>query len=241
MTAGAYVVTIEGATEGRSLSHGVDTAVIYANSSADAAAAAAALLGDTMEAAWAAATPVLAAAAADIEGWSMRVRLTAPPAAAYDAGTTYSTNDKVLFTDGQTYKSISGSTGIAPGDKLHWSLVLGVGQPAVDQTVVGAAAATVDAIAALMVTALNADPSGLIAGAAYNSSTNVLKLAETTDGIRDYSASVEVYAAGASQPVPIPGFVGSIVDAGSSGDAVTAALAADSYTIPKVVAQLARS
>ena len=239
--AGAYVVTIDGTVEGRNLFNGVDTAVVFANNSADAKAIAEASFAKSTPAPWAAATPLLAAAAGDMAGWKLRVRLTAPAAAAYDPAHTYSTNDKVLWTDGQTYKSISGSTGIAPPDKAHWSLVLGVGQPAVDQTVTGAAAATVDSIAALMVTALNADPSGLIAAASYDATGNVLTLAETTDDIGNYTASVEMYAAGSSENVPIPGFVTAITHQGSAGAHLTATLAADSYTIPKVIAKLARS
>lgn len=241
MTAGAYIVTVDGSVEGRSLRNGVDTAVVYANSAADAKAITEATLAYTQPAVWAAATATLAAAAADMAGWRLRVRLTAPPAAAYNPVTTYTTGNEVTGVDGQTYKSNAGSTGIAPPNKLAWTLVTDAGLPAVDQTVTGAAAATVDAIAALMATALNADPSGLVANAAYNSGTNVLTCAGAADNLGAYSASVEFYAAGGADSIPIPGFLVSKSDGGSTGSAVTATLVADSYTVPQVVAKIARS
>jgi len=56
-------------------------------------------------------------------------------------------------------------------------------------TVTGAESATADTIGALLVTALNATDS--IAGAAYDTGTNVLTIAETSDGIGDSTVTCE--------------------------------------------------
>lgn len=132
-------------------------------------------------------------------------------------------------------------TAMAAGADLDgWSLRIVVTSPAgvvvADETVTGDSSnKTVDAISALMVTALNATDD--IDGAAYNSSTNVLKVAETTDALGDHHVFAELYSPGSN--VPIPGFIGTITDEGSSGSALTVAMAADSYTVPKVSAKFA--
>lgn len=89
---------------------------------------------------------------------------------------------------------------------------------------------TIDELGALMVIALNA--TAAIAGAAYSS--NVLKVAETTDGLGDNIVEAYIYST-YSTAVPIPGFVGVITDGGASSDALTVAVCADAYTIPNVV------
>jgi|ERR1051326_2216113 hypothetical protein len=113
------------------------------------------------------------------------------------------------------------------------------GTAVVDVSVTGAASDTIDDLGTAMATALNA--TSLIAAAAYDTSSQVLTVADTTDGLGDHEVVAEFYPAGAAQNVAIPGFVVSQVDGGSSGDALTATLAADSYAIPNVVAKIARS
>ena len=111
--------------------------------------------------------------------------------------------------------------------------------PVVDLTVKGAAAATVDSIAALMVTALNG--TSIIAGAAYNGTSNTLTIAETTDGLGDKQVLVEflppvTFAGG--DDAPLPDFVGAITDQGTAGSALTAVLGADTVEVPAFYASL---
>lgn len=194
MTASAFVVTIDGSVEGRGLRNGVDTAVVWANDATDAKAIAEATFAYDQPAVWANATATAVAAATNMLGWHLHVKVT------------------------------DNATGLA----------------VVDVTVVGAGSDdTIDEIAALAVTALNA--TAPIAGAAYNSSTQVLKVAETTDGLGDNFLTVEWYPAGAAQNVAIPGFLVSKVDGGAAGDALTATFPADAYTVPAVIAKFARS
>lgn len=108
------------------------------------------------------------------------------------------------------------------------------GEP-LDVTVTGAASATIDSIAALAVTAINAAGVGALAGAgaSYDNSTNVLTVAAAADNIGD--KHVEAYF---MPPVsypgakPIPGFVGTITDEGNANAALTVALAADARAKP---------
>jgi hypothetical protein len=104
------------------------------------------------------------------------------------------------------------------------------GTVAADVTVTGAASATVDSIAALLVTALNATTA--ISNAAYNTSTNVLTVAGTSDAMGDGHFYLAFSPPGSTTAVP--GFVGSHTEGGSNGAALSAPLAADSYTVPKV-------
>lgn len=102
-------------------------------------------------------------------------------------------------------------------------------------TLTGGSNATVSGIAALMVTALNA--SALIAGAAYNTSTHVLTVAETTDSLGDHRIFGYWIApnADSTKLIGVPGFIASQVDGGSAGDALTMTLVADTYTVPTVI------
>lgn len=128
----------------------------------------------------------------------------------------------------------------AGADLAGWSLRVQVRDATgavvkADCTVVGAAAATVDTIAALMVIALNA--SGFIAGSAYNAGTNVLTVAQTTDNLGDQRVVVEFWppVGTLGQKVSIPGFIGAITQQGLSNAALAVALAADAYTVPAVM------
>lgn len=88
---------------------------------------------------------------------------------------------------------------------------------------------TIDEIAAALVVLLNATS---IDNAAYNSTTQVLTVAGAADALGDKELKVEI--------IPPNGFdsvaslVGTIVDAGSSGDAVTVVLPADADAVPKL-------
>lgn len=93
---------------------------------------------------------------------------------------------------------------------------------------------TFDGVAAALVTALNALDG--IAGAAYDAATNILKIAETTDGLGDHQAIVTATKNG----IAIPGYVGAITHKGVSGAAVTVALPADNYAIAQVQAAVAK-
>jgi len=94
---------------------------------------------------------------------------------------------------------------------------------------------TIDEIGAALVTLLNATA---IDGAAY--SANVLKVAETTDGIGDKTVTVTFTPPAATYPeaVHIPGMVGTIVHEGVSGAALTVAFKADTYVVPTVIASV---
>ena len=73
--AGTYIVTLP-TTARCTLKEGVDTVVVWAENAADARAIAKASSGgDASDAAWALATPVLAATAADLEGWRLRIKV----------------------------------------------------------------------------------------------------------------------------------------------------------------------
>jgi hypothetical protein len=132
-------------------------------------------------------------------------------------------------------------TAIAAGADLEgWRLHIVVydGTDTVDVTVTGAAAATVDTIGALAVTALNATTP--IAGAAYNSGTNVLTIAETTDGLGDKAVLAEFLPPANSSwtgSAAIPSFVTTVVDEGASGAALSCVLVQS--TIPAVYGSVA--
>lgn len=89
---------------------------------------------------------------------------------------------------------------------------------------------TIDEVAALMVTALNAHAD--IAGAAYNGTSNTLTLAGTTDGLGDQTVEVSLTPPGGESAVP--SLIGTITDGGASGDALTVVLPADAAVIPVV-------
>lgn len=121
---------------------------------------------------------------------------------------------------------------------LHVLISTAAGAVVADCSVTGAASATIDSIAALMVIALNATTP--IAGSAYNAGTQVLTVAQTTDNLGDHVVAVQFKppAATHDNPIAIPGLVVSKVDAGLSTAALTVTFAGDSYTRPKVVGQV---
>lgn len=94
---------------------------------------------------------------------------------------------------------------------------------------------TMDEVGAALVTALNADAD--IAGAAYDSTTQTLTVAETTDGLGDQLLQVEVIPPGGFSS--IAGLLGTITDGGASGDALSVVLPADAAVVPAVAAAVA--
>jgi hypothetical protein len=104
-------------------------------------------------------------------------------------------------------------------------------------TYVGTAANnTIDEIAAQLVILLNAHAD--IAGAAYNTTTQVLTIAETTDGLGDQT--VEVTITPPNGKSEIASLVSTLVHEGASSDALKVTLPADAAVIP-IVALVAKS
>lgn len=114
-----------------------------------------------------------------------------------------------------------------------------------DVTVVGDASNdTLDEVGTALATALNALP--LIANAGYVGATQVLTIAGAADNLGDHRAIVEVYPPAVLdgngvdivEKVGAPGWVASVTDEGAAGNAVTATFAADTFVLPRVLAQL---
>lgn len=100
-----------------------------------------------------------------------------------------------------------------------------------DVTHTGVASDTVDLVGDALVVLLNATTP--IAGAAYSSATNVLTIAETTDGLGDNLVNVYAYGPVATyQDESVSAFWSTIVDEGVSGAALSAVLVA--HSPPKV-------
>lgn len=142
-------------------------------------------------------------------------------------------------TDGDADAQWDGATTtalVAAANLVGWRfrVVIFDSDPVVDVEVVGAGTDdTIDEIAALLVIALNA--TAPIAGAAYNSTSQVLTIAETTDSLGDKKVAVEVYPpASVGGRIPIPGFVDSVTDEGSAGAALSCTFAADAYPVPSI-------
>lgn len=100
--------------------------------------------------------------------------------------------------------------------------------PAEEVSVTGGAADALDDIGAALVTALNALDD--IAGAAYDTATNVLTVAETTDGIGDWTFVAEAIPPWGE--TSIDSLFSSQTDGGASGDALTLTFVADGPTLP---------
>lgn len=129
---------------------------------------------------------------------------------------------------------------IAGADLAGWKLRINI-QSAIltllgSVEVTGAASATVDSIAALAVTALNAAGLG-IANASYNAGTNVLTVAGAADNKGACKMEILFYPPN-SEVKSIPGFVGAITHGGATGAALTVQLATDAYTVPGLTAKL---
>ena len=126
----------------------------------------------------------------------------------------------------------------AASNMLGWSMKVVLTHPTTgaevyNVTVTGSGSDdTIDEIAALMVTALEA-AGGASLTPSYNSGTQVLKVAAIADNLGDHQLAVSVFSP-LSDKVAIPGFVGTIVDHGVAGADVTVTFAADAYTVPAV-------
>lgn len=92
---------------------------------------------------------------------------------------------------------------------------------------------TIDEIAAAFVTAINA--TAAVSNASYNSSTNVLSVAGTSDNLGAKRLFVNMIPPGKTKAVN--NVLGSITHQGSANAALTVALPADNYAIPAVVAK----
>lgn len=129
---------------------------------------------------------------------------------------------------------------------VGWRFNVAVTSPAgalvVNVTVTGDATTdTLDEVGTALAVALNATTP--IAGAAYDTATQTLKVAETTDGLGDHTLSVKVYAplvsgegGQVSENFPIPGFVGAIVHQGVAAAVLSVVFPADTYVVPRVLA-----
>lgn len=98
----------------------------------------------------------------------------------------------------------------------------------IDYSVTGAAAATVDSVCALMVTALNGDAQ--IAGAAYDGG-NLLTVSDIADNIGDKTVTCTWTLNGADTNL-----VGTITHEGIAGAALTVQMATDAIALPNAVA-----
>jgi hypothetical protein len=107
------------------------------------------------------------------------------------------------------------------------------GAPVVEVEYVGIENDTVDDVGAALVTALNA--SSLIAGAAYNTSSNVLTIAETTDVLGDRTVEVLVTPPGGKSQMSA--MTSTLVHAGLSSAALKVTLVAPTK-IPKVLSEI---
>lgn len=98
--------------------------------------------------------------------------------------------------------------------------------------------ATLDSVAAGLVIALNATSE--IAGAAYNASTQALRVADTTDVLGDHRVYPYFIPVGAdpNELIGVPGLIVSITQQGVASAALSVTLAADNYVIPSVLALL---
>lgn len=92
---------------------------------------------------------------------------------------------------------------------------------------------TIDKVAALLVTALNALP--VIANASYDAATNILTVASIADGIGDAKLLVTITPPDGKSA--IASLVGTVVDGGIAGAVLTVILPADSAVIPRTVLQ----
>jgi len=133
-----------------------------------------------------------------------------------------------LFPSDAAVEAASATLLADPADLADWRAKISIYKPdasLLEQvTVTGVSTATADSFGALLVTALNATSS--IAGAAYNDSTNVLTIAETTDGIGDHTVVVEFLppATWSDPSISFDEFYSTLVHEGNSGEALSVTL-----------------
>jgi hypothetical protein len=130
----------------------------------------------------------------------------------------------------------------ATGALTGWRFKITIGTPTPKVfllTAAGASQDTLDEIGTALATLINLDAD--IAGAAYNTTPQALKVAETTDALGDMAVTAEVFppiesdsGGQTNSDVPIPGFIASITDEGAKGDALVVTFAADTLIVPTV-------
>lgn len=129
---------------------------------------------------------------------------------------------------GWTFKvNISG--GLAAGAGVNAD-----GSADVVLTATGAAQDTIDEIAAVLVTALNALPT--IANASYDAGTQTLTAAGAADNLGDKKLTVQIIPPNGNSSCAA--FVGAIVNQGAANAALTVVLPADADTVPSVAVPL---
>lgn len=137
--------------------------------------------------------------------------------------------DAVLLDSTTTVTAIAAATDWAT-PKL-WNFRIRLTSPAgvdvADVTVQSSASNnTVDEIGALLVIALNADAQ--IAGAAYNSTTQVLTISDIADALGNHQVHASAWPDEGDEINDVShGFFGTIVDGGIAGAVTSVALAAD--------------
>jgi hypothetical protein len=133
----------------------------------------------------------------------------------------------------------------AGADLEGWRLrvVITDSTPVIDEEVTGAASADVDAIAALMVTALNGN--AIISGAAYSTPNLTIAAGTGVDDLGDKNVECYWYPPADDSDWPddsvtIPSFIGTITDGGSATDDLAVALGTSS-AVPNLVGRVKQS
>lgn len=181
-------------------------------------------------------TPYLVKLNAENGGHTLKNGVDAMIVSAPDATTAKQMAAAQFDGDGTAWISESTATAIAAAaDWEGWTFnIVILDSPALEAEYVGAAADTIDDVGAALVTELNA--LSAIAGAAYNSTSQTLTIAETTDGLGDMSVDITVTPPNGASGVAA--LLGTITDGGASGDALSVVLPADAVEVPAIVATL---
>ena len=143
--------------------------------------------------------------------------------------------------DGSLWSTATVTEIVAGTDWSGWTFYIGITkgfgtstlEPRTVEVVGTDANETIDKIAALLVTALNALP--VIANASYDAETQILTVASIADGIGDAKLIVKITPPNGKSE--IPSLVGTIVDGGIAGADLTVVLPADTDVVPQSVLQ----
>lgn len=144
--------------------------------------------------------------------------------------------------DDATTTAIAAGTLDDSAAMLGWRFVINVSGAAglsaeAEVEVTGAGTDDLDAVAAKLVTALNATAD--IANAAYSAPNLTVATGSGGDDLGDGTVIVKVFPPSGDTGVDLSGIlVASITDEGVSTDALTVALVADTETLPKVLAEV---
>lgn len=156
----------------------------------------------------------------------------------------YFTGDGAAAWDNATVTTLADVAQNADDALVGWRLRVAIldHDPVIDVTVTGDATDDdIDALAAAMVTALNATS---IDNASYNSTSQVLTVATGSGGddIGDKTVTVEVLPPTSFEdPIAIPGFVSSVTDGGVATDALSVTFAGDTLVRPTVFLAYSKS